>query len=119
MQSKRFDNQTGSAVVEFVLVLAPMLVVFNVILSAVFGSMLRATSVALASEIAETCGFADFEPQNISTVAESRLPRWVQLKSATCSRQSPLVTITLKLAMKYPFQNLESEVTWHGASELG
>ena len=80
--------------------------------------MLRATSVAVASQLAQACGLADFDSDQIAPLATSQLPGWVRLESAACRRVNPLVQVTLVTSLKYPFEIEESEVVWHAAFEL-
>ena len=118
MQSKQLGSQLGSAVVDFVLLLTPILVLVNIITFTIFSSMLRATTVAAASQLAQACGLADFDSDQIRALAKDTSPSWVRVLNASCDRKNPLVEVILTTSLKYPFEGAESEVVWHAAFEL-
>lgn len=102
---------------EFVLLVLPSLMVFNLLFTSALTSLLRASSVALAAELAQTCGLADFDSSGIGALAESKLAPWSRLLSVDCNREAAWAKVSLNLSLKAPLDQFETQVTWHAASE--
>lgn len=102
---------------EFVLLVLPSLMVFNLLFTSTLSALLRASSVALAAELAQTCALADFDSSGIGRIAESKLAPWSRLLSVDCHRDAAWATVSLTLSLKAPLDQFETQVTWHAASE--
>ena len=124
--------------VEFVLVMVPSLLLMNLLITVVFTSMLRTANLSLASELAQACGLADFQPQyldsqspesqspesqspesqSLASVAKRFKPSWLQLESATCQRDSNLASVEVVSSLPAPFTSISSRIIWHAAAEI-
>jgi hypothetical protein len=102
---------------EFVLLLFPSLMVFNLLFTSTLTSLLRSSSVALAADLAQSCALADFDSARIREIAESQLSPWSHLVSVDCNRDKKWATVSLIAALKAPFEQFDTRVTWHAASE--
>ena len=102
---------------EFVLVLLPSLMIFNLLFTAAIGAWLRASTFALAANLAQVCGLADFDPNQLSAVAQSQRAPWLRLVSADCARDQNWAAVDLRMSLKPPLDQIEAEVVWHAASE--
>jgi hypothetical protein len=127
-QSSLRQVESGSAVVEFVLVMVPSLLLMNLLIAVVFASLLRTANLSLASELAQACGLADFHPQSLesqspesqslASVAKRFKPNWLQLESATCQRDSNLASVEVVSSLPEPFTSISSRIIWHAAAEI-
>jgi hypothetical protein len=107
----------GSAAVEFVLILVPTFLVFNLLVLIAFGSMSRSLTVAAGAQLAQDCALADFDPSLIASDAERFLPTWLYVDDASCVRNSDFAEVELGTSLRLPARVFESRVRWHAASE--
>ena len=111
------SNDSGSAPAEFVLLSAPIAILFYSMLSLVLAGILQAGAVSIASKAAEVCGLRDTDQQDVLAFAENSSPRYLAVSELTCFKTGEWAEVKLRSSFAYPFSFLETEVTWHAASE--
>ena len=110
-------TESGSAPAEFVLLTAPFAVLFYSMLSVVLAGILQAGTTSVAARAAEVCGLRDTEQQDVLSMVEQVAPKYIEVQDLTCVRTEEWAEATLLTNFASPFSFLESEVTWHAASE--
>ena len=111
-------SEAGSAPTEFVLLVAPIALLFYAMLSVVLAGLLQTGAVSAASKAAEVCGLRDTQQRDVLAFAEQVAPRYVAVNTVTCVKDGDWAEVTMLANFAYPFNFLETEVTWHAASEV-
>jgi len=97
---------------------APLALLFYSMLSVVLAGLLQTAAVFTASKVAEVCGLRDTQQQDALTYAEQVSPRYMAVITMTCVKDRDWAEVTMLANFAYPFNFLETEVTWHAASEI-
>jgi len=111
------SDDSGSAPTEFVLLSAPIAILFYSMLSLVLAGILQAGAVSLASKSAEVCGLRDTNQQDVLAFAEKSSPSYLKVSELTCFKTGEWAEVSMLSRLAYPFSFLETEVIWHAASE--
>ena len=110
-------RDSGSAAAEFVLMVAPMGLLFFALLSFVCAGIAQQASVTLAVRAAETCGLRDATQEDVQQLTKSWAPRFITVRQVTCSRAEDWAEVSLYTNFVSPLSFVQSEVTWHATSE--
>lgn len=111
------DSENGSAPAEFVLLTAPLVLLFYSTLSLVLAGVLQQQTVTLAANLAQVCGLRDVNEQDVSRISEEMRLVFVRIENLTCSRDEDLSEVTLTSSFASPMQYLKTTVSWHATSE--
>lgn len=90
---------------------------FFSMLSFVCAGIAQQASVMLASRAAETCGLRDVTQDDVQQLAKSWAPRFLIVNQISCARDDEWAEVNLITNFVSPFSFVQSEVTWHAASE--
>ena len=115
-RGKRFRTDSGSAAVEFVLMLVPLMLLLQVIMFVLAKGQIDAVAVTQATYLAQVCSLADADASGLKSASDSTTPSWAIVSGLHCEKESGFAKVRLRLSLR-GFPNINREVAWHAPLE--
>lgn len=109
---------SGSAAVEFVLVMAPLATLAQLLLVIIVGSLLRGSVAEQSAALADFCSLADASSTDAYAFAIRQAPSWMKIERAWCTWQGDYVTSALQASGNGPLGFLRAESEWVAVNEV-